>query len=219
MSVILEFTIDTDEFQLGRALSGPPHFEIELERIVPTGDMVMPFVWATGDDHASFEASVRDEPSVRSLSVLDKVGDSGLYRIEWASPPLDLIEGILEAEAVVLEARGNREWVFRLRFPDHDALSQFHNYVIEQGTQIHVDRTYTLMETTERGHRFDLTQEQREALVLALRRGYFETPSEASLDDLAAELDISGQALSDRIRVGNEKILRKSLLPSATDFE
>jgi len=219
MSVILEFTISSDAFQLGRVLSGSPQMDIELERIVPTGDMVMPFVWATGDDHTGFEESVRSHPAVRELSVLDVMDESGLYRIEWESSPTDLLRGIALANAVVLEAHGSRSWVFRLRFPDHDALSQFHNYVIEEGTQIQVDRTYTLTETSERGHRFDLTDDQREALVLALRRGYFETPSEVSLDDLADELGISRQALSDRIRPGNEKILRKVLLPSAADFD
>lgn len=219
MSVILEFTIDSEEFQLGEVLSGVPHgMHLEIERLVPTGDLVTPYVWATGDDHEAFERTVRDHRSVKDLLVLDKVGDSGLYRIEWAEAPTDLIEGIAEADAVVLEATGTDRWVFRLRFLDHDKLSRFHNYVIEHDTNIHIERTYTLTEETERGHRFDLSEEQREALVLALRRGYFESPSGVSLDALAAELDISPQAVSKRIRRGNRQILRKALLSSLSDL-
>ena len=219
MSVILEFTIDHDAFQLGRVLAGPPEMHLELERIVPTGHMVMPFVWATGDDHEGFERTVREHPAVRELLVLDRVGDSGLYRLVWESEPTDLIEGIADSDAIVLDARGNGDWMFRLRFPDHDKLSLFHNYVIEHDTPIHIERTFTLTEATERGHRFGLSQEQREALVLALRRGYFETPSEVSLQELADELDISRQALSNRIRLGNEKVLRTVLLSSVADFD
>jgi len=174
----------------------------------------MPFVWATGADHEAFGAKVRDQPMVRELHVLDRVGDSGLYRIEWEEQPTDPIEAISNSDAVVLEARGTSSWVFRLRFPDHDRLSTFHNYVVERGVDLHVERTYTLGEETERGHRFGLTQEQREALVLALRRGYFETPRAVSLDDLAAELDVTRQAVSNRIRRGNRKVLRATLLSS-----
>jgi predicted DNA binding protein len=47
--------------------------------------------------------------------------------------------------------------------------------------------------------------------VLALRHGYFDTPRETTLEELAVELDISRQALSERIRRGNERLLRQSL--------
>jgi len=219
MSVILEFSIPAGDFQLGDVLSGPPDMQIELERIVPTGNMIMPFVWATGKSQPEFAERVRSHASVREFRELDSIGESVLYRIEWKEPPIDLLEGISRADAVVLEARGAEDWSFRLRFPDHEKLSAFHNYIIEHDIPIHIDRTYTLSETTEHGHRFDLSQEQREALLLALRKGYFETPSEASLDDLADELGISRQALSNRIRRANDKVLTEVLLSSGTRYE
>ena len=219
MSVILEFTIPSRGFQLGEVLSGPEEMHIELERIVPMGTQHMPFVWVTGEDHPSFEDHVRESRRVKELLALDKVDDSGLYRIEWVDPPSDLIAGISESEATVLEATGNGSWLFRLRFTDHDHLSWFHNYCTEHGIEIHIERTYTFQDNSERGRQFDLSQPQREALVLALRRGYFETPSAVTLDELAAELDISRQALSNRIRRGNKQVLETALLPSATPFE
>jgi predicted DNA binding protein len=218
MSVLLELTIPAKEFHLGEVLSGVSGMHLELERIVPTGNMVMPFIWATGTDHDAFERKVRDHPTVKELLVLDIIGDSGLYRIEWGDGPHHLIEGVSESDAVVMQASGNGDWTFHLRFTDHERLSQFHNYVIDYEIPIHIERTYTLTETTERGHRFDLTVEQQEALVLALRRGYFETPTAVGLDELADELEISRQALSSRIRGGNEKILQEVLLSSAEEF-
>lgn len=219
MSVILEFSIEPDEFVLGQALSGTPGVVLELERIVPTENDVMPFVWATGDDLRAFEAKIRESPFVEELFALDRVGESGLYRIEWGEHDDDLMAGLAETEATVLEGRANGNWVFRLRFNDHDKLTQLYNYLTDHDITVHVERTYTLTEESDRGHRFDLSDEQREALVLALQRGYFETPSQADLDELAAELDITRQALSDRIRRGNEKILRRVLLSSVADLE
>ncbi|MEF8785719.1 MAG: helix-turn-helix domain-containing protein [Haloarculaceae archaeon] len=219
MSVILEFSIPATDFQLGEVLSGQSDMQLELERIVPTGEMIMPFVWATGKNHEAFAETVWSHSRVKELLELDCLGESRLYRIEWKEPPIDLIEGISRADAVILDARGNEEWVFRLRFPNHQKVSTFHNHIIEHGIPVHIDRTYTLSETTEHGHRFDLSQEQREALVLALRNGYFETPSKTSLDDLADELGITRQALSNRIRRANEKVLTEVLLSSETRYE
>lgn len=219
MSVLLEFSIPATDFQLGEVLSGHPDMQIELERIVPTGEMIMPFVWVTGKSHEEFAESVQSQSRVKEFLELDNLGESRLYRVEWREPPIDLIEGISRADAVVLEARGSEEWSFRLRFPNHEKLSTFHNYIIENSIPVHIDRTYTLTETTDHGHRFDLSEEQREALLLALQNGYFKTPSEMSLDDLADELGITRQALSNRIRRANEKVLTEVLLSSGTRYE
>ncbi|WP_411966051.1 helix-turn-helix domain-containing protein [Haloferax sp. YSMS24] len=212
MSVILEFSIAAEDFELGSVLMEPPSMRHELERVVPTGNMILPFVWVTGEDHDTFEETVRRSPRVRELLRLDSIDDSVLYRIDWSTEPSNLIECISTSDATVLDARSDGDWVFRLRFPDHDALSEFHDAVVEREIPIHVERTFTLTDEERDGYRFDLTTEQREALVLALQRGYFETPSRVGLDELADELDISRQALSHRIRLGNEKVLRSTLL-------
>jgi predicted DNA binding protein len=169
----------------------------------------------TGDDYRTFEADVRSHSAVESLTSLDRFGDRGLYRIEWRASPGDLLAAIERSEAVILEAwSDDASWCFRLRFPDHDALSAFHDAVVGLDIPIDIHRTYALLEPFEPGQLFDLTTEQREALVLALRRGYFASPSEVALDELADELGITRQAVSKRIRRGNEKILEGVLLPS-----
>ncbi len=45
-----------------------------------------------------------------------------------------------------------------------------------------------------------LTEKQRHTLEVALELGYFETPRDITLKELAAELDITHQALSERLR-------------------
>lgn len=175
----------------------------------------MPFVWASGESLDEFEAGVRRNPRVKEFVMLDRIGDDGLYRIEWNESPTDLIEGIAASDAAVLQAEGNGKWLFRLRFPDHSNLTTFHNYLLDHGIAAHIERTYTLTEETETGHLFGLSDEQREALIMALQRGYFSTQSEVSLAALATELGISRQAVSSRIRRGNEKILRRVLLSSS----
>lgn len=219
MSVILEFTIEEEEFTLGQVLSEPPQMHVELERIVPTGTNVMPFLWVTGDDFASFEGKVAAHEFVDDILALDRIADSTLYRVEWHGSHNDLIRGITEVDGTVLEGHADDKWYFRLRFPDHDALSRFHNFCTNHGIAFYIVRTYTETDRTGSVKQFGLSQEQREALILGLRRGYFDTPSQVSLNNLADELEISQQALSNRIRRGTKQVLGEILLSYAPDSE
>jgi hypothetical protein len=45
-----------------------------------------------------------------------------------------------------------------------------------------------------------LTPVQRRTLVVAIEQGYFEIPRQSTLDDLAADLGVSKQAVSERLR-------------------
>jgi predicted DNA binding protein len=215
MSALVEFSIRSEAFHLGKALSRPESMYLELERVVPTGEQAMPFVWATGSDHERFERHVRERPEVREFTRLDVVDAHRLYRIEWASPPLDLLNGIAEAEGTVLEARGDDQWLFRVRFASHDRLSQFHTYCGEAGLPLTIERMSTATGGPNARRRFGITREQREAITMALDRGYFETPSQVGLDALAAELGISRQAVSNRIRRANRAIIQ-TVLESTT---
>ena len=222
MSVLLEFTIESGQFKLGEVLGSVGNLRFELERIVPTGSHIMPFVWVSTDEDPTevlpaFEERVRESPLVVELLALDRLGDGALYRIEWEEQTEGLIQALAKTEATVLEARGRGTWTFRVRFTDHDRLSEFHNYLTDHDIKVRILRTYTFTEESARRRDFGLTNEQREALVLALRRGYFDTPSQVSLDELAEDLGITKQAVSNRIRRGNEKVLQPLLLTSVVD--
>ena len=220
MSVIVELTVPSEAFELGQILRVEPPAQIALETMVPLGGQPTPFIRSRNDVRETFETSVRGHSSVEDITEVNSHNGETLYALRWNPPPDSFLRTIMEMGAVVLNASGDAtQWGLEVRFPDHEKLSAFHNYIIEHDIPIHIDRTYTLSETTEHGHRFDLSQEQREALLLALRKGYFETPSEASLDDLADELGITRQALSNRIRRANEKVLTEVLLSSGTRYE
>ena len=224
MSVVLEFTIDADQFQLGDSLSGYQDTTFELERVVPTSNHVIPFIWLTTDADLdtvleAFETKLIDRPGITDVRALDRIENGALYRVTWKVPEKDIIDGLVQTDATVLDARSQSgaRWEFRVRFPNHDHLAQFQNILIENEVTVHINRIYTFTEETDRRRQFGLSSEQREALVLALRRGYFTSPREVSLDELANELDITKQAVSDRIRRGNEKVLETTLLSSAVD--
>lgn len=213
MSVILEFTIPHEEFALGRGLGQSDGARIELERIIPVDEFLIPFFWVEGGDTELLEEAVHESSYIEDLTALDRVGGRTLYRVAWTGEPeaADLLEGIKRFDATILEAHGDGTWQFRLRFIDHQQIAEFYNYCNTNEIPIHVDRVYTLTEESLQGLMFGLTHEQREALVLALDAGYFATPRKTSMQALADGLGISQQATSDRIRRGTEKVLRNAL--------
>ncbi|APE96055.1 helix-turn-helix domain-containing protein [Halodesulfurarchaeum formicicum] len=54
---------------------------------------------------------------------------------------------------------------------------------------------------------YELTQKQRQAITAAVAAGYYETPREVSLGELADRLDISKSALSQRLKAAESKLV------------
>ena len=211
MSVVVEFSLPSDDFALGSALASGVDVEVALESVVPTCGERVPFVWATGDVDA-FERSARAAEAVSSLTRLDRVGDDALYRVTWTPDADGLLDEIAARGGAVLEATRLRRWQFRVRFHDHDDLRDFHGYCRRNEIDVSVTRVAVLEEPAGAGPRFDLTPHQRDALLLAVRNGYFEVPRRTDLSAIADELGVSRQATSNRIRRGVDRVLRTALL-------
>ena len=212
MSVIVEFSIATEEFVFGSALETVERMEIELEAIVPVGGQVIPYFWATGEGFEAFERHVGSEPDIESISQIDRIDGTALYRAVWSNDADGLLGGLADSEAVVLEAMTAEEgWYFRVRFPSNELVERFSEYCSERSISIHVGRVHPLAEASRAGRRFELTPGQREAIVLAVQRGYFEVPRETDLTAIADELGISQQAASERVRRGANAVLQAAL--------
>ncbi|MBV0903433.1 helix-turn-helix domain-containing protein [Haloarcula salina] len=207
MSVIAEFTIDSGEFILGQVLARGENTHVEMERVVPASGRVMPYVWVHGGGFDEFERAVESSKYVERLHALDIIEDSALYRVEWADHVESLIYGMAETQATILEARGNEQWFFRIRFDDHSGLTDFHNFCMDHGIVFQLERVYTLAEEYGSGHKFDLTEAQRRTLQKAVEGGYFEVPRGTTLGELGAELGISEQSVSENVRRAANKVL------------
>ena len=59
---------------------------------------------------------------------------------------------------------------------------------------------------------YALNETQHEALIAAVETGYFDIPRESTLDDLAAELDITHQVLSERLHRGHKTLIENALI-------
>jgi hypothetical protein len=212
MSVVVEFMIPAEAFAFGAALSTDPPLKIEIERILQPNSVPVPYVWASQGAFDDFEGSVSTHESVRACTRLDETEERRLYRIDWDPADGDLIKGIAETEGAILQASGASTWTFQLRFPNEDRLSEFYSFVSGHDVALDVENVYVLAEQTRQTPAIDLTMEQREALTLAVRRGFYKVPRSITLADLAGDLGVSNQAASERIRRGTDRVLRPVLL-------
>jgi hypothetical protein len=208
MAVVAEFTIASSEFILGQILARDPRTHIEMERVVPASGRIMPYLWVYGSDFAEFERAVESSEYVQSITALDSVGDSTLYRVEWEEPVESLIYGMAETNATILEAKGNEKWLFRLRFADHSNLSDFNKFCQKHGIVFKLNRVYTLDQEQRDRHVFDLTEAQQRALMAAVEDGYFEVPRRTTLGQLGERLGISQQSASENVRRGADAVLK-----------
>ncbi|WP_249361521.1 bacterio-opsin activator domain-containing protein [Haloterrigena sp. H1] len=138
-------------------LTGIQDTTFELERVVPMGNHVVPFIWLTTDADIdtvldAFETKLIDRPSISDVQALDRIENGALYRLTWQAPDEAVIDGIVQTDATVLEARSQSgaRWEFRVRFSDHDDLGDFQNILTENNVMIHIERIYTsLMKLTD----------------------------------------------------------------------
>lgn len=213
MSIVLaEISVPSESFALGEILHNQGQARIELTQLVPTGEALAPYFWAETDDYSAFEESVRRDSWVGSLIEVDVGPSKRLYHIKWADPleTDSFLRAIRDHDIIVESAVGTTDgWRFTLRASSHESLASFQQVCIDGDVSLTVNR---ISEPTLETYDLDgLTSSQREALVVAHKRGYFKTPSETTLEEIGEELGITSQATSKRIRNGVETLVANAV--------
>ena len=213
MGTTAELVIPANEFALARSMDTVPSLEARIEPVVATAaNVIMPHVRfrADANELEDVEGALRDDPSVVTYDRLANSDDEHRYRIEWASSVVDAVSHLTAKRATILDATGaGTQWRLRILVPERDALSQTYDVATEAGLTVDVARVHEL-ETTERS-RYGLTDAQYETLIEALASGYYEIPRDVDMEGLARELDISHQALSERLRRAHRRLVTEAL--------
>jgi hypothetical protein len=220
MTTIAELRIPATEFALKETFEACPDVRIEvLQGVAHDSPGLSNLVWLETEDPEAAHRAIEGDGTVGAVSNLGQVGDRWLYDVEWKAPVTVTVAVLLE-DATMLGATGAEgNWSFRVLFPDRSALSIASTVFEEYDIDLRIERIYELGGSGEHGE-YDLTDAQWEALEAALEAGYFEIPREATLGTLSDDLDISHQALSERLRRANEILAEAAIGPSAsTDGE
>lgn len=208
--LIIELTIPADAFLLAETLREYPDRIVEFEQLVPTHEQILPYLWATGGGDSGFEAALAADSTVARCRPVAELDDGALYEIEWADDENGLLDWIRDRGATLLQSEGeDGEWILKLRVESRDALRDLQEFCDERDVAFDLIRLYELRDP--KIGQFNVTEKQREILIVALDMGFFEIPRAATLAEVADAVGISKRAASERLRRGHTNLVSNTL--------
>lgn len=219
MATIVEFRVPLDQLALAHTFASIPDLRIEIERFVAHDiGSAMPFVWVTADDFEAFETALDEDPTVETFEILAEFDDERFYRMNWIGEIDFVIHLLIEEEGSITQARTTGDfWQLQVLFPKHESLSRTHEFCEENGLYLTVESIYELEGND--GSQFGLTEQQRMSLREAKKQGYYDVPRSVSLAELADSLDVSHQALSERLRRAHANLIDRTIAPAEPETE
>lgn len=214
MAVEASFTIDQDDFPLSAVFEQLPDATIKLDRVVPTNNAVIPYFWIRADDTTKLTTDLTEDIGVDQIKIIDEVEDTMFVRIDWNLDHESVLTAIVNTDVTLLSGHGDEErWTFEIRASKQAEISAFQTYCRDHSIPIELTQLHALA-SLKSDEEYDLTEGQREALVLAYSRGYFDSPRDANQDDLAAELGITRQAVASRLQRGLRRLVASTVISS-----
>jgi predicted DNA binding protein len=211
MATVMEFTSPADEFPLGTVFANLPGVTVELERLIPHEDLIIPYFWVRGADVADIEAAFEVHAGVTDVRLVDSHEEEYLMRAKWEREYVGVLDALAATNLVVLSGVGTSDgWTFEVRGENRADVSDFRTYCQDHDIPIEITAVHALLPI--KGEGYELTEAQREALVSAYEQGYFDSPREATLADVAEELGITQQSLSSRLRRGHRRLIGATLV-------
>lgn len=216
MGTICKLSVPVRELALARTFQTCPDAIVECEQLIePPPDTSMPLIRVREISPDVFETALAEDSTVVTYTQLAGTENEWLYKLEWSDTIQLVLEFFTIEGAVILDAMGSADgWRFRVLFSSRDDLTETvercetHNISLS----IHSIRDFDSESASSESARFVLTADQHEGLLFAYEQGYFEVPRVVGLEDLATDIGISHQALSERLRRGHETLIRETLL-------
>lgn len=213
--LIVEFSVDSPI--LVEALGQCPGTRIVHEEQYQHGDDIRYLFWVEGDDLTAFDEALADDPTVTDPVVLTDIPTRRLYRVDFTERGKEVatFPSWSEWNIVLLHSTATHEgWNVRMGMPDREVIVEYRQLCEDQGLSFELKSLYAEEQITEDGgaaNRYGVTPAQSEALLAALDMGYFGVPRQTTLAEIADELEVSSQAVSARLRRGQESLLRHTL--------
>lgn len=142
MAAIIELELSPEEFALEETLTTIPEAQIEIERVVADApDRLIPYIWVCTDDFDAFEATLEDDPTAESTTILSETDEERSYEMSLTGS-IDLVIRLLtEHEGTITHVDGSADgWHLGVVFPDRDLLSQACNSTRDDGFRFDVER-------------------------------------------------------------------------------
>jgi predicted DNA binding protein len=199
-----KLTIDLPEaIWIGEVSRAFPSTTFRVLSAVPSGDAGFGLLEIEGDSMPAVLDAIEDRPGISSVQLMQRSEDTAIVQFETSEPILLL--SIQESGAPIelpLTIRDGRA-VIELT-ASRDRLSEFGRQLETFGMSYTLNRVYDATDTPDL-----LTDQQRELLVTAVELGYYDTPRECTLTELAGEVELAKSTTSVTLHRAEETVVKE----------
>ena len=204
MAIVADVSVPPDSVPLHELFAADADATVTFERLVPLGGQ-SPSVVRVESDLDDVAGVARSARGVTEVAEIDGAGDVRVFECRLEPDAGGVLRVLSAATVHVLTASGAAsEWRFRLLCANRRALSMASERVTERGVPVTLDRVRSLSDDESES----FSGEQREAVLTAYDRGYFEVPRRTTVEELATDVGISDTAFSQRLRRGLSALVR-----------
>ncbi|WP_251343265.1 helix-turn-helix domain-containing protein [Haloplanus halophilus] len=170
---------------------------------VPSGDAGFGLLEIESEEMPAVLDGLEDRAGIDSVQLMQRTDDTAIVQFETSEPllllsiresgaPLELPLTIRDGQAVV-ELTASR-----------DRLSAFGQQLETFGMSYTLNRVYDASEPPDL-----LTDQQRRLLVTAVEMGYYDTPRESTLTEVADEADLAKSTASVTLHRAEERVIKE----------
>ena len=222
MRLLAEFEIFCEALPLVEVAATVPEATLLLELQFNHGDRPLFLVTVRGGSHGAVEDALTDAFDVAEWTLIGQAGDTRRYQV---SPALSFeeqlgdhiddltgLEALATADAIIERIEVLPDgWRQTGWFATRDAFREFSSFW-QQNADFRLLRLTRDGEPEAPGE--GLTDQQQEALRIAYELGYFDIPRKATLEEVAAELDIAASSVSERLRRAQIQLIEETVAPT-----
>ncbi|AGB37376.1 helix-turn-helix domain-containing protein [Natronococcus occultus] len=207
MTSIVNLEISGEGTGLAELFNAVPSLSCEAETTVVSKGHDL---WLSDAPRAEIEDGLEKASAIDHYTCVNGADEEWLYNVEFSPETTDVFELVLEEGGTILDASApDGSWVLNIRVQERSDASAIYDAFEDRELSPTIIRLY---DTSAESHsQAGLTQRQYDTLVAAVDHGYFDIPREVSMQELADELDISHQALSERLRRAYRSLVTSEL--------
>ena len=205
------FRLPAEGFAFASMFERTPDARIECEAMVANPADHALVVIRTEENNDVDATAIRADSGVTAVDCFSERSDGIACRVTWGERPHSLIQQLTAADISLLSMRGyGGIWEFRVLSPHREGIGQAQEIMdmLECGADC---ESVMPFDGNEGSLQSRLTDRQRTALLTAFERGYYDIPRSVTTQDIANELEISHQALSERFRRAHKELVAADL--------
>ncbi|MFC7203195.1 helix-turn-helix domain-containing protein [Haloferax namakaokahaiae] len=180
---------------------------ITLKKQTKTADGELDMtLWVSGDAETvdDFEAGMDADETVSRWVPIGGSDTQRLYQTRTTRQAAESQDyhGWTDGRASLLAARHEMDgWTVEMYLQDRSVLQRLASKCESNDVKFELLQVSEI-DRIEETNRFGLSEVQTKTLLTALERGYYSVPREENLEELSKPLDVSHQAVSERLRRG-----------------